>query len=88
MKMVRMPTGPRLTSRMDRLEADPREHGFGMFDGALDPKTTARIRERVLEQGAAERRIDYGTTNISVEPDDGVNQWVAFLPNKGKVFRT
>ena len=24
--MVRMPTGPRLTSRMDRLEADLREH--------------------------------------------------------------
>ena len=60
--MVRKPTGPRLTRRMDRLEADLREHGFGMFEGALDPKTTVRIRERVLEQGLAERRIDYGTT--------------------------
>ena len=73
---------------MDRLKADLREHGFGMFEGALDTKTTARIRERVLEQGAAERRVGYGTTNISVEPHDDVNQWVAFLPNKGKVFRT
>ena len=83
-----MPAGPRLTRRMDRLKADLREHGFGMFEGALDPKTTARIRERVLEQGAAERRIGYGTTNLSVEPDDDVNQWVALLPNKGQVFRT
>ena len=73
---------------MDRLKADLHEHGFGMFEGALDTKTTARIRDRVLEQGAAERRVGYGTTNISVEPHDDVNQWVAFLPNKGKVFRT
>ena len=73
---------------MDRLRADLREHGFGMFEGALEQGTTARIRERVLEQGAAERRIGHGTRNTSVEPDDDVNQWVAFLPNKGKVFRT
>ena len=53
MEMVRIPTGPRLTRRMDRLKADLREHGFGMFEGALDPETTARVRERVLEQGAA-----------------------------------
>ena len=73
---------------MDQLRVDLREHGFGMFEGALDRETTARIRERVLEQGAAERRIGHGTRNASVEPDDDVNQWVAFLPNKGKVFRT
>ena len=73
---------------MDRLESDLREHGFGMFEGALDRETAARIRERVLEQGAAERRIGRDTTNASVEPDDDVNQWVAFLPNKGRVFRT
>ena len=73
---------------MDRLRADLREHGFGLFEGALERGTTARIRERVLEQGAAERRIGHGTRNTSVEPDDDVNQWVAFLPNKGKVFRT
>ena len=59
-----------------------------MLEGALERGTTARIRERVLEQGAAERRIGHGTRNASVEPDDDVNQWVAFLPNKGKVFRT
>ena len=73
---------------MDRLKSDLREHGFGMFEGALDRETAARIRERVLEQGAAERRIGRDTTNASVEPDDDVNQWVAFLPNKGRVFRT
>ena len=73
---------------MHRLRADLREHGFAVFEGALDPQTTARIRERVLEQGAAERRNGHGTRNLSVEPDDDVNQWVAFLPNKGKVFRT
>ena len=72
---------------MDRLKADMRELGFGMFEGALDPKTTARVRERVLEQDAAGRRIDYGTTNLRVEPDDDVNQRVAFVPNKGQVFR-
>ena len=59
-----------------------------MFEGALEQGTTARIRERVLEQGAAERRIGHGTRNASVEPNDDVNQWVAFLPNKGTVFRT
>ena len=59
-----------------------------MFEGALERGTTARIRERVLEQCAAERRIGHGTRNASVEPDDDVNQWVAFLPNKGRVFRT
>ena len=59
-----------------------------MFEGPLERGTTARIRERVLEQGAAERRIGHGTRNLSIEPDDDVNQWVAFLPNKGKVFRT
>ena len=83
-----MSGGPRLTREMDRLRADLREHGFGMLEGALERGTTARIRERVLEQGAAERRIGHGTRNTSVEPDDDVNQWVAFLPNKGKVFRT
>ena len=82
-----MPGEPRLTRAIDRLREDLREHGFGMFEGALDPETTARIRERVLEQSAAERRIGHGTKNLSVEPDDNVNQWVAFLPNKGKVFR-
>ena len=59
---------------MDRLKVDLSEHGFGMFEGALDTNTTARIRERVLEQGAAERRIGCGTTNVSVEPEDDVNQ--------------
>ena len=42
----------------------------------------------MLEQAAAERRRGIGSTNSAVEPDDPVNQWVAFLPNKGAVFRT
>ena len=70
------------------LEADVREHGYGMFEGALDPMTTTRISERVLEQGAAERHIGCGSTNTSVEPDDEVDQWIAFRPNKGTVFHS
>ena len=43
---------------MDRLKADLCEHGFGMFEGALNPKTTARIRERAARgRAAAERRV-------------------------------
>jgi len=78
---------PSPTTSMERLKADLREHGFGILEGALDAETTAAIRERVLEQGAAERAQGSAIHNIAVEPDDDVNQWVAFLPNKGKVFR-
>ena len=49
---------------MDRLKADLGEHGFGMLEGALEMKTTARIRERVLEQGAADRRIGLRTRDM------------------------
>lgn len=62
-------------------------HGFGMYLDAVDRETTAAIRERVLEQAEAERQVDLHTTNSAVEPEDDVNQWVVFLPNKGRVFR-
>lgn len=82
-----MTTGPEPTKSMDQLKADLAEYGFAMMEGALDPDTTAVIRERVLEQAAAEKKVGYGNNNSAVEPDDDVNQWVAFLPNKGAVCR-
>lgn len=78
---------PRLTRSMERLKSDLGAFGFAMLEGALDAATTAAVRARVLEQAAEERRRGLATTNSTVEPDDEVNQWVAFLPNKGGVFR-
>ncbi|MBN36545.1 MAG: hypothetical protein CMM46_17555 [Rhodospirillaceae bacterium] len=82
-----MSNAPRPTTDMARMKADLAEHGYGIFEGAIDPDTTAAIRDRVLEQAAAERRGNVVTSNVAVEPEDAVNQWVAFLPNKGKIHR-
>ena len=53
-----------------------------------DGDGVVRVRERVIEQGAAERRIGYGMRTVSVEPNDNVCPCVGFLPDKGEVFRT
>ena len=80
-------TGPQPTCDMVELKHCVRHHGFGMYLDALNEATAAAIRERVLQQAAAERSTNISGTNPAVEPDDDVNQWVAFLPNKGGVFR-
>jgi ectoine hydroxylase-related dioxygenase (phytanoyl-CoA dioxygenase family) len=72
---------------MDQVKADLGRHGFAIMEGALDADTTAAIRKRLLEQAAAEKAHGRVISNTAVEPDDDVNQWVTFLPNKGKVFR-
>ncbi len=69
------------------LQESVTRHGFGMYLDAVDGETTEAIRERVLEQAATERRANLHSTNTAVEPEDDVNQWVAFLPNKGRIFR-
>lgn len=82
-----MTAAPRPTRSMDQVKADLRTHGFAIMEGALDPDTTAAIRDRLLEQAAAEKARGRAISNSAVEPDDDVNQWVSFLPNKGEVFR-
>ncbi len=78
---------PQPTHDMEALKACVVRHGFGMYLGAVEADTTAAIAERVLEQARAERSRNLATTNAAVEPGDDVNQWVAFLPNKGRIFR-
>ena len=80
-------TAPRPTRSIDVLKVDLTRHGFAILEGALDPDTTAAIRERLLAQAAAEKARGRAISNSAVEPDDDVNQWVSFLPNKGEVFR-
>ena len=81
------PTAPRPTRDLATLKDDLRLHGYGILEGAIDPETTAAIRDRLLEQAAAERARGAASKITQIEPDDDVNQWVAFLPNKGEVFR-
>ena len=78
---------PFLTRDIARVKADLARFGFGMLEGALPTATTRAIRERLLEQAAAEKTGQVDISNASVEPDDNINQWVAMLPNKGRVFR-
>ena len=81
------PTAPRPIRDLATLKDDLRHHGFGILEGAIDATTTAAIRDRLLEQAAAERARGAASRISQIEPDDDVNQWVAFLPNKGGVFR-
>jgi ectoine hydroxylase-related dioxygenase (phytanoyl-CoA dioxygenase family) len=78
---------PHATRDIERVKADIARYGFGILEGALPPAITTAIRDRLLDQAAAERAKDVDISNASVEPDDDVNQWVAMLPNKGRVFR-
>ncbi len=82
-----MTAAPQPTRSMEQIKTDLADHGFAMFEDALDPDTTVAVRDRMLEQAAVEKKIGYGNNNSAVEPDDDVNQWVAFLPNKGAVCR-
>ncbi len=78
---------PRPTRSLDQVKADLGRHGFAIMEGALDGETTAAIRDRLMEQAAAEKAQGRAITSSAVEPDDDVNQWVTFLPNKGEIFR-
>lgn len=72
---------------IEQVKADIAHSGYGILEGALDEATATAIRERLLDQAAAERQQAVNISNSAVEPDDDVNQWVAMLPNKGRVFR-
>jgi len=61
--------------------------GFAILEGALPATVTRDIASRLLEQAKAEKTGRVDIRNTTVEPDDDVNQWVAMLPNKGRVFR-
>ena len=62
-------TGPQPTCDMEELKRCVSHYGFGMYLDAVDDATTMAIRERVLEQAAAERSTSISVTNSAVEPD-------------------
>ena len=78
---------PYPTRNVDEVKADLARFGFGILEGALPDATTAAIRTRLLDQAAAEQAASVNISNSLVEPEDDVNQWVAMLPNKGRIFR-
>jgi ectoine hydroxylase-related dioxygenase (phytanoyl-CoA dioxygenase family) len=82
-----MMAAPRPSRDVEQVTADIREYGYGICEGVLDADTVAVAQERVLEQAEAEKRQGMAITNSVVERDDNVNQWVSFLPNKGRIFR-
>ncbi|MDD3799580.1 MAG: phytanoyl-CoA dioxygenase family protein [Novosphingobium sp.] len=54
--------------------------GFAIHRGLVSPEEAARLRDRVLEQGALERERDL------VRQSYNTMQTVTFLPNKGRCF--
>ena len=69
-----------------RLKADLARHGYCIVDRLLDGGTIAAIRERVLEQAAAER-ARATERHDPTDPYGSRNQWVYMLLNKGSVLR-
>ncbi|MFM8753281.1 MAG: phytanoyl-CoA dioxygenase family protein [Phenylobacterium sp.] len=71
---------PRPTRRMEQLRRDFHDWGYCLIADALSAEQCARIRERVVDQAAAER--DLGVAYLSP-----AQQHVWSLVNKGEVFR-
>ncbi len=77
---------PRPTRDRDRLCADLDAHGYCLIADALSAKDVARMRGRLEDQAAAERR--QGAVNRDPAEEAGsINQWVYMLINKGREFR-
>ncbi len=70
-----------LTTDLDRAKADLAEHGYCLVEGALDADRLRAIKDRLVSVAADELRdgIDYVY-------DNGANQRVWALLNKGEVF--
>ena len=90
---MNLPTWTRDAGTMKR---DIDEHGYCLVKEALTPEQLAEARERLSEQAEAERKAGVGFfSNGRIpddlgefpEPEDGNNQAVNFLANKGRIFR-
>jgi len=69
---------PPVTDDLEEVKTHLAAFGCARIGGALSPDELTMVRERLLEQAAAERRLGLGAPP---------NQWVWNLINKGEVFR-
>ena len=74
---------PEPTRDPTQLSRDLRTFGYCMIERALDSDTLAAIRDRLVRQAAAERKLHNMKNPANTDP---VNQWVGMLLNKGDVF--
>ncbi len=70
-----------LTTDLDRAKADLAEAGYCLIENALAPERVAALRSRIVELADAE--VAQGTDYVY---EDGANQRIWSLPNKGDIF--
>jgi ectoine hydroxylase-related dioxygenase (phytanoyl-CoA dioxygenase family) len=74
---------PVATPDMSRAKSDFERFGYCLLEGAISPQTTAKLRQRLLDQAAGERAAGVATFDGGrTQP----NQRVWHLPNKGQEF--
>jgi ectoine hydroxylase-related dioxygenase (phytanoyl-CoA dioxygenase family) len=78
-----LPALPDLTDDVEQAKADLAELGIARIADALAPDEVAALRERLVEQAAAEAAAGVAF----FDGGDGANQRVWNLPSKGEVFR-
>ncbi|MCZ6681096.1 MAG: phytanoyl-CoA dioxygenase family protein, partial [Candidatus Poribacteria bacterium] len=77
---------PQPTTDLDLAKANLDQFGYCLIAGALNGEEVLRLRRRLEEQAAAEKQR--GLAYEDAGPNqNGVNQRVWFLVNKGQVFR-
>jgi hypothetical protein len=82
-KAATLPALPPLTEDVEQAKADLAELGIARIADALSPEEAAALRERLVEQAAAEAAAGVAF----FDGGDGANQRVWNLPSKGVVFR-
>src|SRR5215211_4026023 len=82
-KAATLPALPPLTDDVERAKADLDELGVARIADALSAAEVTALRERLVEQAAAEAAAGVAF----FDGGDGANQRVWNLPSKGVVFR-
>src|SRR3954470_11442787 len=83
MTTATLPRLPALTDDVERATADLAELGIARIADALTPDEVSALKERLIEQAAAE-----AATGVAFfDGGDGANQRGWNLPSKGQVFR-
>jgi ectoine hydroxylase-related dioxygenase (phytanoyl-CoA dioxygenase family) len=72
---------PEATTDWDQAKRDLKYYGLAVIADALSPDEVSGLRERIVEQAAAERSADVASLE-----DQGANQRIWNLINKGDVF--
>ena len=72
---------PAATKDWDRAKADLERFGLAIVEDALTPRELKALRDRVVEQAAAER-----VAGVASLEHDGANQRIWNLINKGAIF--